>query len=177
MPMGVIEVHQLAIERLEELAPTVYDAAYSSFGPLNCVDSLADVAAGLAPRLRPGGLLVASVIGRFCPWEVAVYAWKRKLRRIAIRFSRDVVPVPLGTGTVWTRYYSVGEFARVFTAAGFARVRVRGLGVFVPPPYMHEAAMRHARITRFLQALEDRAGDWPLLRACGDHFLMTLRRC
>jgi SAM-dependent methyltransferase len=171
-----VEVRQLPIEQLDDLAPRTYDAAYSSFGPLNCVASVADVAAALAARLVPGGVLVASVIGRVCPWEVALYAWKRQPRRIAVRYSRQPVGVPLGAGTVWTRYYSPREFERPFIDAGFSRLALRGLGVFAPPPYLDDAAKRHPRAASWLLAMDDRLAGWPLVRTCGDHFLITLRR-
>ena len=52
---------------------TGFDGAYSNFGALNCLPDLRAVSAALAPRLRPGGLLVAAVIGRHCPWELVFY--------------------------------------------------------------------------------------------------------
>ena len=51
------------------LYSAAFDAAFSNFGPLNCVEDLPAVARQLHEVLRPGGVLVASVIGRVCPWE------------------------------------------------------------------------------------------------------------
>ena len=48
-------------------------APTSNFGPLNCVANLPTRRAPSPERLRPGGVLVASVIGRVCPWEIALY--------------------------------------------------------------------------------------------------------
>jgi hypothetical protein len=121
-------------------------------------------------------VVIASVINRFCPWELALYAIKGDRRRMTIRLKRGWVPVPLGAGTVWTHYYSPAAFERPFLQAGFSRVALRGLGVFLPPPYVHEAASRHPRVTAMLQAVEDYTAALPLLRGCGDHFLITLRR-
>ena len=171
-----VEVCQLAIEDIASLAPATFDVAYSSFGPLNCVTDLRRVAASVAARIRPGGALVASVIGRMCPWEMACYAWKRNRRRIAVRFSHGFVPVPLGEETVWTRYYWPGEFAKPFLDAGFLRVELRALGLVTPPPYMDAAAQKYPRTTQVLDAIEDRVASLPLMRSCGDHFLIALAR-
>jgi SAM-dependent methyltransferase len=171
-----VRVHRLGIEELDRLPQDTYDAAYSSFGPLNCVRDLGRVATLLASRLRPGGVLVASVIGRFCPWEMACYAWKRDWQRLTLRFARDFVAVPLGRERVWTRYYSPGEFERPFRAGGFHRASLETLGILVPPPYMDAAANRHPHLTAVLQAVEARVARWPGIRSIGDHFLIALRR-
>ena len=173
---GAVRVHRLGIEEIDRLPRGSYDAAYSSFGPLNCVADLGRVARLLASRLRPGGVLVASVIGRICPWEIACYAWKLDWQRLKVRFAPDFVAVPLGREQIWTRYYSPGEFGRLFQAAGFHRASLQALGVLVPPPYMDAAADRYPRLTTALQAIEDRVAEWPGIRSIGDHFLIVLRR-
>jgi SAM-dependent methyltransferase len=72
-----VDVLHVGIHELDRLAPVQFDAAYSNFGPLNCVDDLAGAAQLIAGRLRPGGILVASMIGRVCPWEIALYPGAR----------------------------------------------------------------------------------------------------
>ena len=171
-----VEVHHLGIHELDRLPPALFEAACSNFGPLNCVPSLPDAARLIGERLRPGGVLIASVIGRVCPWEIALYVLRGDWTRLRIRFARDLVAVPLNGGTVWTRYYTPAAFAQTFAAAGFARVSLRALGLFVPPPYMQAFAGRHPSLMARLQSLEDRFGDSPGLRGWGDHFLMVLRK-
>src|SRR5262249_37855084 len=96
--------------------------------------------------------------------------------RALVRFRRGLVPVPLEGRTVWTRYYTPREFERVFGGAGLTRVSLRALGLLVPPPYLHAFASRHPLLVASLQRLEDRVAAWPLVRACGDHFLIVLRK-
>lgn len=171
-----VDVRHLGIHQLDALTPATFDAAYSSFGPLNCVPDLAAAARLIASRLRPGGVLVASVIGRVCPWELVIFGARGQWRRAAVRFARDFVPVPLEGRTVWTRYYTPRAFVRVFADAGFVRVSLRALGLFVPPPYAHIFAQRHSTLVSGLQRLEDVAGAWPGVRAWGDHFLIVMRK-
>lgn len=169
-------VHLLDIEQLDRLAPETFDAACSNFGPLNCVPRLSEAARLIAQRIRPGGVLVASVIGRVCPWEIALYACRGQWGRLRVRFSRTFVAVPLAGRTVWTRYYSPREFERIFARAGFRRVSLRGLGVFVPPPYMAAFAARHPALVSSLQRVEDQLGSFPVVRNWGDHFLIVLKK-
>jgi SAM-dependent methyltransferase len=171
-----VEVQELGIHELDRLAPARYEAAYSNFGPLNCVPDLAAAARQIASRLEPDGVLVASVIGRICPWEMALYTWRRDRERVRVRFASGPVAVPLAGRTVWTQYYSPRQFEAAFAAAGLTRISLRSLGLVAPPPYMDAFAMRHVRLTRALHALDDRIGRWPGLRQMGDHFLIVLRR-
>jgi len=171
-----IDVRQLGIHELDRLAPLGFDAAWSNFGPLNCVPSLPDAAALIGDRLRRGGVLVASVIGRVCPWELALYATRGDWARARVRFATKAVPVPLEGRSVWTRYYAPGPFTRVFEAAGFTRVELRALGLCVPPPYLQAFADRHPRLIAGLHAIDDAVAAWPVLRNVGDHFLIVLRK-
>jgi SAM-dependent methyltransferase len=173
-----VDVHHLGIHHLDRLQPVSrqFDGAYSNFGPLNCVAQPNAAAHMIAERLRTGAVLVASVIGRVCPWEIGVHVARGQLTRAAVRFTKGLAPVPLENRTVWTRYYTPGEFRRIFEIAGFTFVSVRSLGLFVPPPYMQGFADRHPALVSALQRADDRVGAWPVFRGCGDHFLMVLRK-
>jgi SAM-dependent methyltransferase len=173
-----VNVLHAGIHEIDRLAPVDvrFDAACSNFGPLNCVDDLPAAARMIADRLTAGGVLVASVIGRVCPWEIALYLARGDRRRAFVRFRHDLVPVPLEGLTVWTRYYTPGAFERIFAGAGFSRVSLRALGLFVPPPYLDAFADRHPALVAALQRVEDYASAWPGVRACGDHFLIVLRK-
>jgi SAM-dependent methyltransferase len=169
-------VRHLGLHQIDQLAPRAFDAAYSSFGPLNCVTDLGAVARQIAARLRPRGVLVASIIGRFCPWEVALYLARGDWRRATIRFGNGMVSVPLEGRTVWMRYYSPRTFEAVFVPAGFTRVHLCALGLAAPPPYLQALADRHPAATERLARVDDAVGSWPGLRQLGDHFLIVLRR-
>jgi SAM-dependent methyltransferase len=176
---GVVDrvaIHHLGIEQMDALPVECVDAVYSDFGPLNCVADLEGTAHLIARRLRADGVLIASVIGRVCPWEIALYTVRGDHRRARIRFSRERVPVPLNGHTVWTRYYTPREFARAFHAAGFRQLSVQALALFAPPPFMQSFAGRHPALVRRLQQIDAAAGRWPLLRQAGDHFLIVLRK-
>ena len=173
---AMIAAHQIGIQELGRLPAGTFDGAYSNLGALNCVPDLGSAAVTIAARLRPGGVLIASVIGRVCPWELAIYARKRDWRRAAARWSKKPVPVPLSGRTVWTRYYSPSEFRSTVAAAGFSLRSLRTLGLLVPPPYALAFADRHHRLVARLQVIEDRIAGWPGVRGWGDHFLVVMER-
>ena len=171
-----VEVRALGIHELDQLPTGSFAGAYSDLGPLNCVPDLNAAARLIAAALRPGGKLIASVIGRVCPWELMVFGMKGQWGRARVRFARELVPIPLNGQTVWTRYYSPREFQSAFAAASFELVSLRALGLLVPPPYMIAFAERHPRWIDFWRGVEDRTAGWLLLREWGDHFLIVMRR-
>ena len=173
---GEVDAHHLGIQELDRLPDGQFDTVYSNFGALNCVPDLSHAIGLVANRIVPNGVLVASVIGRVCPWEIALFASRADFPRVAVRFARDLTPVPLNGRTVWTRYYTPSEFERLCGSFGLRRVLLRALGVFAPPPYMEAFAARHPEWIAGLQRLEDRTGGWPIVRSLGDHFLMVLRK-
>src|SRR5258708_17631703 len=80
-----LEARHLGIQEIGQLPAGAFDAAYSDLGPLNCVPRLDEAARGLAQIIRPGGLLIASVIGRTCPWELDLYAARGNWARARLR--------------------------------------------------------------------------------------------
>lgn len=172
----VVEVFHLGIHQLDQLPASAFDAAYSNLGALNCVPDLEAAARSIGSRLRPDGRLIASVIGRVCPWELGLFGLRWQWSRASLRWSKRSVPVSLNGHLVWTRYYTPNEFRSGFAGAGFRLSSLRGLGLLTPPPYMIGFAQRHHRAVRRLQAIEDRVASWPGLRRWGDHFLIVMQR-
>ena len=171
-----IDVRSLGFHELDQIPMGAYDGAYSDLGALNCDPNLEITAKSIAAILKPGGLLIASVIGRVCPWELALFTLKKQPVRARVRFNKNLTPVPLNGGIIWTRYYTPKEFISIFDAVGFKRIYLRSLGLFVPPPYMQAFADRHPRMVNFFQWLDDRFGAWLILRGWGDHFLVVMQR-
>ena len=152
-----------------------YDGAYSNLGPLNCVPDLGDVSRECARLVKSGGALVFTVIGRYCPWEIAHYVRRRRWARATVRFARHVVPVSMNNHIIWTRYYGPREFYRAFKQ-NFTLQHYRGLCVFSPPPYLTWVREHHPVWHERLRRLDRRVSHWPFLRGMGDHFLIVMKK-
>jgi len=161
------------LQRLDEAGQ--YDGAYSNLGPLNCVPDLVDVSRQCARLMKPGAALVFTVIGRYCPWEIAHYVRRRRWARATVRFARHVVPVSMNNHTIWTRYYGPREFYRAFEQ-NFTLEHHRGLCVFSPPPYLTWVREHHPVWHERLRRLDRRVSHWPFVRGMGDHFLIVMKR-
>lgn len=165
----------LGIHELAWLSGERFDGIYSDLGPLNCVSDLSAVAQSCAAVLKPQGKLVASVIGRVCPWEFAYYVAHGDWQRARVRGAREIVPVSLNRHTVWTRYYAPREFYRSF-AREFELTHYHALSLFLPPPYLIRVYERGRALSTLLGWLDDHLDGLPPLRDAGDHFLMVLTR-
>jgi SAM-dependent methyltransferase len=170
-----IQAEVLGIQELERWQGEPFDGIYSDLGPLNCVSDLRAVARSCSALLKAGGALIASVIGRVCPWEYAYYAARRDWPRAKLRCARASVPVNLNQQTVWTSYYAPREFYRRF-AAEFELKYYRALALFLPPPYLIRLYERGRPLFAPLGWLDDYLGALPFIRDAGDHFLMVLTK-
>jgi SAM-dependent methyltransferase len=168
---AAIGAHEL--ERIE--GNSIFDGAYSNLGALNCLPDLRPVSLECSRLVKAGGRLVFTVIGRWCPWEIAHYACRADWARISVRFGRRMMPVRMNGHTVWTRYWTPMELYRTF-AQEFALVHCRALCLFAPPPYMTWLRDRHCAWFERLWRWDRRVGGWPLLRNLGDHFLIVMAR-
>jgi ubiquinone/menaquinone biosynthesis C-methylase UbiE len=169
-----VQAMHVGVHQLDQLDDR-FDGIYSNFGPLNCAPDLPAVAVECERLLKPGGMLVFSVIGRICPWEIGYYALKGRIKRAAVRAARGATAVGMNRHTIWTYYYSPREFYRAF-ATYFSLESYRSLSLFMPPPYLVDFYRRHPEGCERLGRLDDRLGALPLLRDMGDHFLIVMRR-
>ena len=60
---GSCSFRQLPIERINEINE-VFDGAYSSFGPLNCIDDMKSFSEEINNKIRKGGYFIVSVMNR-----------------------------------------------------------------------------------------------------------------
>ena len=150
-----------------------FDGAFSSFSGLNCVEDLPGVVRGLAFLLPPGARVVAGMMGRLVPWEIAWFLAHGKPAEAFGRLRRDRGREK--AGSVAVRNYSVREIESAFSP-GFRLKRWEGLGIAVPPSYMEHWARRLPRVTTALSAVDLRMGWVPLFRNLGDGVLLEFER-
>lgn len=172
---GRARAEVLGIHQLEHLQGERFDGIYSNLGAFNCLPDLSAVARECSRLLESGGHLVASVIGRRCPWEILYYLARGEPSRARLRSARETIPVSLNGQRVWTRYFTPPEFYLPFST-DFRLERYRGLCLFLPPPYLVGAYERVRLLWRPAEWLEEHLASLPLLRDAGDHFLMVLSK-
>lgn len=170
-----VTTERLSLAGLADLKDReLFDGAISNFGALNCVADLGPVAAGLARVLRPSAPLLICLLGRFCLWETIWYLLDAQPRK-AFRRRRASTRAALGSGPSFQVFYhSIARIARAFED-NFELRSWRGVGLFVPPPYV-SLANDLPRLFARVAVLDRVLGGWPLLRASADHRLLLFIR-
>lgn len=163
------------------LQPTSpFDGAYASFGALNCEPHLERLGAALTRLIRPGGAFVCSVMGRYCPFEMAWFLLHGRLRLAFRRLdpswqSASVAGPESVVAHVVTRYLTVKDLKRALSST-FAVEQTRSLPLLLPPPYLDGVFQKYRGLFDVLEPVErhlSRRWPWRLL---GDHIALVLRR-
>ncbi len=167
----------IATEQINQLdIEGTYDGVLSNFSGLNCMTDLGSVARDLARLLRPGGIAILCLFGRFCVWEMLWYGLHGDFRRAFRRFRHDSVAATLAAGhSITVRYPAVGTLRWDF-APRFRLVRWKGVGIAVPPSYLESYAVRFQRLFRLAAMLDPILGGCPGFRAMADHVVMIFER-
>ena len=168
---ATVQVRQLALERLHELDEPPFDGVLSNFGGLNCVADPTAVGRGLAPRLRPGAMVLLCVMGPWVPWEWGWFLCHGAPRTAFRRLRPGGVP----WRGLTIRYPSIRTVQRAFAPA-FRKRRVSAVGALLPPPYTEPWPRRSPGVLNWLNRCERRLETVPPLPWLADHYLLELQR-
>jgi len=155
-----------------------FDLVWSNFGGFNCLDSaqLQSSAAGIAQVLKPGGLFMAVVMGRFCAWETAYFLAKLQPSQAFRRFSKGPVRARLDDKTFQdTWYYGPKQFANAFSTH-FHPVGKAGIGIFMPPSYLDPFLEKRPKFRAWLERKERKWSSVSFCAGFSDHFLVAFRK-
>jgi len=162
-----VNARLLPIEEIGRLSDAS-DGAISNFGALNCVRDLSALRQPLARLIRPGGSLALCVIGRFCLWETAWYASRGQFRK-AVRRWRGESSSSMGLAVFYPRTSEI----RNALSPDFELIQTTGVGVFVPPSYVHDLP---PAVLAMFSAADRYIAALPGFRALSDHRLLIFRR-
>ncbi len=173
-PNARVDFRLLPTEYLGALPATHFDAVFSNFSGLNCVDDLSEVGMQLAQRTSTGAPALLCFSTRFCLWESTWYLLRGEGRKAVRRWSGHSTAVLNGVG-VDVHYPTVREIAKAF-APYFRLCSATGVGIFVPPSYLESWMQRSPRVLAMLAAVDRVVCRLPVLRALGDHVLLHFVR-
>jgi SAM-dependent methyltransferase len=162
-----------AIDRAPEPAGTPFDAVFSNFGALNCLENCRELGRVLHRWTRPGGRAVLVVMGPFCLWETVWYTLRLR-PRTAVRRWRDGREATVGGGPVVRVWYPTAAGLSRQLAPWFRLREKRAVGALVPPADAAGLVRDRPVVLRRLDALDRRWGH--RLSVIADHTLLSLER-
>lgn len=150
-----------------------FDGIVSNFGPLNCEPNLAELRQIFRQLLRPGGVVVSSIMNRICLWEVGYYLLRGKRKKAFRRLGVNGTWVEVASVKMNVFYYSPREVVRSFSPH-FETLGISGLPTFLPPLYLGHWLKGHETIHRMLGGIDTGIGRRYPFNRWGDHFLLEL---
>src|SRR6185437_4126537 len=150
-----------------------FDAVFSNFAALNCVENLAPLGPGLARLVRPGGIALLVLFGTLCPGEMLTELLRARPNSALRRRKLGAVPARLGGKDFKVVYHRETDLVRALSPH-FTLERRLGVGVFVPPSAAEPWISRHRRLLRGMERLDSAFGR--ILALLGDHVLYVFRR-
>lgn len=150
-----------------------FDAVFSNFGALNCVEDCRELAGVLHGWLRPCGRAVFVVMGPVCLWEIAWYGLRLR-PKIATRRWRDGREVSIGENHSIRVWYPSPARLRGQLKPWFETQQTLGIGSVVPPTYAASLIRNRPALLHRLDTLDRRWAH--RLSGIADHYLLSLER-
>jgi ubiquinone/menaquinone biosynthesis C-methylase UbiE len=152
-----------------------FDLIFSNFAGLNCSGELDQILLSFPPLLKPGGLVVLTLMPGFCLWETLLAfrgQFKTAFRRL---FSHHGVSAHI-EGVHFTCWYYPPSYITRTLRTGFRTLQLQGLCTLVPPSYLEGFPARFPRTYALLVALEKRwKSSWPW-KFIGDYYIIALQK-
>jgi SAM-dependent methyltransferase len=159
---------------VQEAGSAPFDAIFSNFGALNCVEDLTPLRRLAEHRLTRGGCLLLCLMSRVCPWEIGYFLAKGRPRTALRRIGRDPIMVDIEGIKVPTFYHRPRRIMNAL-GTGFSLRRLLGLAVVVPPPYLAGTwSGAPPRLRRSASTLDGLLSGRAPFNRLGDHFLIDI---
>ncbi len=169
---GKLTAERLSFTALDQVQNGPFNAVYSNFGGLNCVQDLRPVTQHLPKILRPGGLAIWVIMPPICPWEISLFLkdWRVATRRL--RPNGVVANVEAVQFRTW--YFTPKQVMRAF-GPQFELLHLEGLSVVTPTADNKTFAPRRPNLFKRLVQLDEAVSHmWPFNRM-GDFFILTMK--
>ncbi len=158
---------------VEDFGEASFDGAYSSFGALNTEPALEPPVAALSRLVRPGGMIVVSVMNRWCLAEMASLVAGGRANQ-ALRRNRPSVRVAVGSNYAEVRYPSWRQLRNALHPS-FRVLRVQALPLLLLP-YAWPVLASHPRTYKALDWLDGILAPRRPFAWLGDHLLVVAER-
>ncbi len=154
-----------------------FDLVFSNFGGINCVNraELMKLAGTLDRMLKPGGRLIMVIMGRKCAWERWFFFRRGEKQKMFRRLAPSGVLTSIGGEEIIINYYSPSEVRAIFHSQ-FRTVRLKPVGLFLPPSYLEPYFRKRKWLLKILSGLEWTFGWIPRFSDRADHYIIEMEK-
>ena len=152
-----------------------FDIFLSNFGGLNTTDKIKNVLWKIPNVLNENGIAVLTILNPICIWEILNFPWSRKTAFRRLNWiKKKPTPAIIGKDIIHTYYYTSRQIIRALPSS-LVPIKIQGLSVFVPPPYMKKFPQKYKKTFNFLKKLETRLSTTSPFNKLGDYFIISLK--
>lgn len=169
-----LSFEQLDINQLDNLDKK-YDLIFSNFGGLNCLNKkeLKTFFESASKLLTKRGKLILVIMPKNTLWERLYFILKLDFKKAFRRNTNAALEVNVANINVKTWYYNPKEI-QALAKSNFNIITSKPIGFFIPPSYLENYFVRHKRLLRILDNLENKIGIFRFLSRFSDHYLIEL---
>lgn len=153
-----------------------FDMVFSNFGGLNCLTKteLELFFNSIANNLNKRGKLALVIMPKSTTWEQFYFLLKGKFSK-AFRRKKEVAIANVDGENVPTYYYNPKDIINL-AKTNFNILESKPIGFFIPPSYLEPFFKNKIGLLNFLNHLENRIKNWPLLSKYADHYIIILEK-
>ncbi|HRF97072.1 MAG TPA: hypothetical protein PLZ51_17810, partial [Aggregatilineales bacterium] len=155
---------------------TPFDAIFSNFGVINCVENRELLAKFIHDHLADNGMAVIVTMTRTCPIEIIWHLFHLHPKQAIRRFFGGRLVNVGGGGALRVWYPSHRALRSEFARAGLRLERMVGIGVVLPPSYLAPLVAKYPRFWGIMRGIEKRLARIFPFNRLNDHTLMIFRR-
>lgn len=172
LPCGIQDLAAFLETLTDSNLRCTFDGIVSNFGALNCVERLAPLAPLARSYLRPGGVVLVTLMSRFCALE-ALYFLATGRRQLATRRGGNgAVAVPVAGIAVPTFYHRITDVEAAL-GADVRLAAIEGIGVAIPPPFLETRwCQMPASLRGLMTRFDALVAPLPPFNRVGDHVLL-----
>ncbi len=174
----LINFAQIDLANLPDDFDGNYDGVFANFGPLNCISDWQPLAAWLAERVKPGGVVAFGVMAPFCVWEVVWHSIHLEFGTALRRFRNDAafIPADAGESDAIRIAYPTPSRLTADLALYFEKTHISPLGIALPPSDAFGSIEKRPQVLKFLLRWERRLSGYSQLAMFADHYWIEFQR-
>jgi ubiquinone/menaquinone biosynthesis C-methylase UbiE len=172
-----VDFYAVPVEKLKSIPNIKYDGVYSSFGTLNLVSNLTVLAKTLKNVMLPSSYFIASVMNKYCLFEIFFFLIQGKLRQAFRRISKEFVPVRINPEihSLNCYYYSPTYFYYHFRKY-FSLIEFYALPLLIQAPYIDSVPVFVRKLLYKMLFLDKKLSKINPFNRFGDHFIMVMKK-
>jgi len=154
-----------------------YDALFSNFGGLNCIDNkqLCSFFKGVSSHQKKGSQLVLVLMSKHCFMESVYFFLKFNFSKVNRRNTSEGIDVEVKDEQVKTYYYSPKDIRKVL-GLDYSIKLIKPVSCILPPSYMEPFFKKYNKVLSVLNRIEHFFGRFTFMAKWSDHYIIVAER-